>query len=328
VIWDECVIQIKFGKKGEKGITLQRLNSNRVDIPSQRASVKRRFGTAISDKTPSSEAAPVLAPTVPADSPLAETKNTASKVNKKPSALYQWLHGMVKSTINVGIMLTSVVGVGYMYDQAVGDRHVPVFHLNANPETKSGLPQNLDALLDQNTISRFGPILSSKRIVPENGKLTAEEGYRLLQPSLSIVRQVVPEIADWYAKMQQEGRLIYGPHERAERAYGADVYAAYDQIRGTLHIGSAFWDMTELDKAANMVHEFRHARQNMPKVISDRLGQALTFRLLSDECRIEDEAYLYQEAFYRALGRPASFDVQAYLQSRGLMPQGKEKFTP
>jgi hypothetical protein len=301
-----------------------------VAIP-QSVSVKHRFGNAQPIVTQAPSSVHVSSATVPENTNQSANQSanqTVSKPKKKSSALYRWLHGMVKSTINVGIMLSAVVGGGYMYDQAVGDRNVPVFQLNVSPETKSGLPKHLDALLDNNTTSRFQPGLSLKRMVPENGNMTAEQGYQYLQPSLSIVRQVVPEIADWYAKMQQEGRLIFGTHERAEKLYGADVYAAYDQIRGTLNIGPGFWDMTELDKAANLVHEFRHAKQNMPKVISDRLGQALTLRILSDECRIEDEAYLYQEAFYRALGRPASLDVQAYLQSRGLMPQGKEKFIP
>lgn len=312
------------------------LTVKRSIISSQIAFVNSRFGNATPLPLPANETS-IKASSIK-NAPPQNTHDSSNKVvdeqahqtkpKKKKSALAQWLHGMMKSTINVGIMLSAVVGGGYMYDQAVGDQNVPVFQTLIPKETKSGLPKHLDALLDTNTTSRFQPGLSLKRMVPENGKMAAEQGYQYLQPSLSIVRQVVPEIADWYATMQQDGRLVFGTHERAEKFYGADVYAAYDQIRGTLNIGPAFWDMSELDKAANLVHEFRHAKQNMPKVISDRLGQALTLRILSDECRIEDEAYLYQEAFYRALGRPASFDVQAYLQSRGLMPQGKEKFVP
>jgi hypothetical protein len=237
---------------------------------------------------------------VPEDA-LSLSKEAAAppKDDAPPSRLKR----LMKSAKNVLILLAATIGGGNLYDAAVGDGPLPQF----TPLAQSA--PHLVGKLKENTTARLA----------DQPTLSPDQVWQALQPSLDILQAVSPEIAQWVHTMHQENRLHANGMHLVSAYYQSEIYAGYDQVRDQLILGPAFWKLSNGHKAATLAHEFRHARQNYPKIVSDKLTQLITLRGHTDYCKVEDEAYLYQKNFYQALGID-SLEVDYYLHERGLNP--------
>lgn len=217
----------------------------------------------------------------------------------KPVGVRAFVAQTLRTARNTLVMLLALVGGGQVYDAAIGDGPLP----------------------QMKTLSRVDPDLHQQAFQNSTAALawgdrkgrTESEYWEALQPTLAILRTVSPEIATWVESQRASGKLSYDPP-----SVHIEPIAAYHPILRTLYINHEhFWGMKDGEKAAVLAHEYRHARQNIPKVTSSRLTQLLAGRFFEYPCQLEDEAHLYEKAMLEALGM-SSYSAEDYLSRRNL----------
>lgn len=116
--------------------------------------------------------------------------------------------------------------------------------------------------------------------------------WQALGPALAILGQVNPEVAAWVRRSHEDGKLQFA--NRATRGpTPVGQLAKYDALRGHLTITSGLFAENDGTIAAVLCHEFRHARQRMPKTML----YALSFLWIEggDPAIVENDALLYEQ---------------------------------
>jgi hypothetical protein len=174
-----------------------------------------------------------------------------------------------------------------LYDQAIGDGPLPPIN-------------NVSAVSKFRTLSQINSTLD---LPPA---LTSTEGWQALSQSRAMIVVLSPEIEEWLYDLKRKDKITYGKAPTTlsfyKKSAGTPIFAAYEPLGGKLYIGIDFWGLSNGEKAAILAHEYRHARQNWPKLISIRLMQGLWGGQLSDQSRLENEALDYERQARAALG--------------------------
>lgn len=185
------------------------------------------------------------------------------------------------------LTLLILLGACTLYDQAIGDGRLPRFNELASSSS-------ISALSRMNSTSAYAPM--------EN----LRTGWLAMAHSRELLTAISPEIVVWLYDLNQKNRIEYGKAPATLFLYGKSsdtpVMAAYEVLSGKLYIGSAFWALSDGEKAAVLAHEYRHTRQNWPKQISDRLAQLASGGQLRYQSRLEAEAFDYERQARAALG--------------------------
>lgn len=193
-------------------------------------------------------------------------------------------------------MTLALIGGGHVYDSVIGDGPMPKLNV-----IKRTAPSVAAKIYENNTAS-----LAFREATPE-------QYWQALQPTLEILDAVAPEIGNWVRDRHQAGKILYAMPGNAPD----DAIAGYQPMTRQLFLSNTFWRFSNGEKASTLAHEFRHSQQNIPKSIAVRMTQLITGDLLKYPSRIEDEAYMYQLEFYRAVGMNPS-DIRFYLDDRDL----------
>jgi len=182
--------------------------------------------------------------------------------------------------VKYGVLVLAMFGLVQLW-LATGDGPLPAFH-TLRPAT------NLDPLRTSHRQCVFAQTDPAAR-------------WQALQPPLAILAEVNPEVAAWVRQTHAVGRLQFA--QRATR--GPSLFgqlAKYDALRGQLTVTSGLFAENDGTIAAVLCHEYRHARQRMPKTIV----YALSYLWLDggDPAIVENDALLYeQEANLAIFGR-------------------------
>ncbi len=137
-----------------------------------------------------------------------------------------------------------------------------------------------------------------------------KELWIALQPTLNIVRTLSPEIAKWVEQQYREGRFLFDPSNAVGPVAGlqaSPVLRLLTGHSGELTLFRMFLALNDGEKAAALIHEFRHEKQfaqvgTMSKRILALLYSGQKF---SDEAYInvlEEEAFAYEKEALIALG--------------------------
>ncbi|MBY0449534.1 MAG: hypothetical protein K2X01_02775 [Cyanobacteria bacterium] len=216
------------------------------------------------------------------------------KPKQKP--FYRRISGFIARVV---ITYTTLIGGGEVYNHVVGDGALPRF--------SAFMPYEKDTLLENTTAGLSPEALK---------KLSAEEKWQALQPTLKILNALSPDIADWVKTQHRQGNLSYGPPTLTLNGNSKDLILASFTM-GSLKINTPFWQMPDGYKAATLVHEYRHSRQNWGKLLSV-FGTKLLTADFAYPSRIEDDAFLYEQEAIRAMGLPVSSGVEWYLRQQNL----------
>lgn len=213
----------------------------------------------------------------------------------------------LKTCKNVLQLLVLITGLGTIYNTGVGDGKLPEFR-----SLQQAAPALTKTVMGNSTAS-LSPTASQ------------EEYWRALQPTLTLLRAISPEIADWVNTLHAKDRVVCG-NPAGSNLYNVDsdmaLVGGYRIINGKLYLAQDFWRQADGDKVATLAHEYRHYRENIPTVISGMVAQLLSGQLFSKDGLIygserEDKAFLYTAKAYKALGMPST-SIDYYLTMRGL----------
>ncbi|WP_373532042.1 hypothetical protein [Vampirovibrio sp.] len=185
------------------------------------------------------------------------------------------------------LCLFVLLGACTFYDQIMGDGRLPAFN-------EVGHLPEIHTLVHTNSTLDFPHTQAPAR------------GWQALRQSRSLLSALSPEIAAWVYELRQNNRIVYNETPATLWLYSkpasTPMLAAYEGMSGKLYVGADFWHLSDGEKAAILAHEYRHARQNWPKQISVRLAQYLGGAQLSDQSRLEYEAFDYERQARAALG--------------------------
>ncbi len=222
------------------------------------------------------------------------------KPGRKPGFITRLLYG-ARTLLNIAVLLLALVGLTRLASELYGDGPLPRFR---------PLSQVAPGLVDQLAVNSVNtPVVTAAR----------EASWRKLQPTLVILEAISPEIATWLKELHQQDRIRYRLLRIQQWAFrDRDILVSYNGNYGTLHIGQSFWYLSDGNKAAYLAHEYRHFRQNRAKVLGELLTRTLSGKIMTYGNTLEDEAYLYQLAAYRAMSMdPAA--IRDYLRQRDLL---------
>lgn len=122
-----------------------------------------------------------------------------------------------------------------------------------------------------------------------------------LERPLALLDEVHPPVAAWVRAVEHQGRLRFANQLRAGHE-PVGCLAQYDHFRGTLTIAGGLFAEDDGTIATILCHEYRHARQRLPKTIV----YALSFVVMAqgDASIIENDAQLFErEAQLAIFGR-------------------------
>lgn len=180
-----------------------------------------------------------------------------------------------------------------------------------------GLCRLVDAALGPDVVPGFRPVDTgrARTLILMSGNLTRGFGARAdeldgdlywegLQGTVRLLELANPDVARWLLERHDRKRIVYNFRIPMDHPAYAGTLAFQSPVVPYLLLAPGFWEESDLDKAAVLVHEYRHSRQNFAKTMAERGWQLLTLKVLyaPDDNRLEDEAYLYQYGFYRAFG--------------------------
>lgn len=187
---------------------------------------------------------------------------------------------LLRKPFELLMLALAVVGLCHVLDYVIGDGALPGFRPGKIK------PAQLEA---------GHPMLKS------SGK---KDYLRALAAPIAILQATSPPIARWVTDLQKKDRIIYRFELPIDHPSYAGSLAFQSPLISYLLLSPGFWEQSDLDEAAILAHEYRHHRQNLFKLIAERASQVLSLRVIHDpdNNRLEDEAYLYQEKFYRAAG--------------------------
>ena len=203
--------------------------------------------------------------------------------------IIQFFRLALRQMMRVILLMALIIGFCTIYDEAVGDGSLPSFN------TLKTVSPAFAAQAAQNTTQTLQPNASEAK------------HWQALAPSRELLTALSPEIAAWLYDLRQKNRIVF--HEPSENltavfhsAAETQVIAAYRHLDGKLYLGQAFWQLSDGQKAAVLTHEYRHARQNLPKRISRQLAQIASGGWLHYQSPIEEEAFAYERQAQAALG--------------------------
>jgi len=173
--------------------------------------------------------------------------------------------------LKYGVAVLAMFGLLQLW-QAVGDGPIPTFQCMS-------AAAGLDPLRTSHPQCVFWERDDSTR-------------WRALTPALAIVSEVSPEVAAWVRQTRRDGKLHFAQRVKAG-AHPVSQLAQYDALRGRLTIASGLFAENDGTIAAVLCHEYRHARQRMPKTVV----YALSFLWMDggDPALIENDALLYEQ---------------------------------
>ncbi len=116
--------------------------------------------------------------------------------------------------------------------------------------------------------------------------------WQALGPALAILSEVNPAVADWVRRTREAGKLQFA-NRATQGPSPIGQLAKYDALRGHLTITSGLFAENDGTIAAVLCHEFRHARQRMPKT----MVYTLSFLWIEggDPAIVENDALLYEQ---------------------------------
>lgn len=197
------------------------------------------------------------------------------------------LSGMFSLCKRLILTLLILLGACTLYDQAIGDGRLP-------------------RLNDLSGISSFSAQARSNTTLNSLENPAIQPGWNHLAASRELLTAVSPEIAAWLYTLHEQNRIVYGSPLHLSAFYGktseTPVLAAYEKLGGKLYIGNDFWVLNDGEKAAILAHEFRHSRQNWPKVLSHRLAQLIGGGQFHYQSSLEAEAFAYERQVRSAFG--------------------------
>ena len=141
--------------------------------------------------------------------------------------------------------------------------------------------------------------------------VSAEAKWQGLQPALAVLDQILPEVSAWVRDRQAQQLLVFD----GEGAGLEHAIAAYQPSTKKLFVNEYYWGMNTGNQAAVLAHEFRHSKQNFPKLIAVTVGQLVTGGVFKYPSLIEDEAFQYQSRYLKAIGLKPT-EIEYYLQER------------
>lgn len=210
-----------------------------------------------------------------------------------PAPSFHRLSHLVGKALNqvlrVILLMALIIGFCTIYDEAIGDGTLPTFNVikSASPAFTAQAMRNTTQALQPNASDAIQ--------------------WQAMAPSRELLTALSPEIAAWLYELQAQNRLVFHePAESLNAVFNASaetrVIAAYRHLDGKLYLGQAFWQLSDGQKVAVLAHEYRHARQNLPKRISRQLAQIAGGGRLHYQSMIEDEAFAYERQAQAALG--------------------------
>lgn len=210
---------------------------------------------------------------------------------------------LAKPMLNIVVLLLAMVGLAHVLDYASGDGSLPRFRSLRDSAS------HLQGRLYRNR---------SLKLARQEVSISTADGWQAMQPAFFLVRAIAPEIADWLNRMHTRNRIVYRLLPLQRHFFSRQIYLSSNVNWGVLNVGPAFWNLRDGDKAAFLIHEYRHFRQNRPKVIASLTAEVLSGTLPEYGSVLEDEAFLYQNEAYRALGMPNGL-IRPYLRRRNLL---------
>jgi len=205
------------------------------------------------------------------------------------------------------LLMLLVIAVSFVIGETIGDGDLPEFYSMPVEKLADPVTQNTTAHLAQSKLPR-----------------RHEESWMALYHTLRILETASPEISDWVRDRNNKNLLILDFNIPVDHPSYSTTYAFQSVLTGHLLLSSHFWRLTDIEKAGVLVHEYRHSRQNFFKVMAGRAWQVLSIKglLNPDESVLEDEAYLYQSEFYKAIGYRAPA-IEAWLKHRGILKKNE-----
>lgn len=201
------------------------------------------------------------------------------------------------------ILLLIFIGMGTVYNEAVGDGRMPSLH------PVPAAAKTLHRAVDLNTTASL-PVTAPNEV-----------RWQAMTSSRRLLGVVSPEISRWLDRLHAEDRIVYGdppdPMLMYDRPDDTSLLGAYRHFNGKLYLGRDFWDVSDGEKVCVLVHEYRHSRQNMPKQLASQLSRLLVGKASEYASPTEDEAFQYESRAYKALGLSSEL-IDPYLKARSL----------
>jgi uncharacterized cupin superfamily protein len=248
---------------------------------------------------------PTHSPETRRDTPVTQLRQdtTHQQASATPAKKPSRVNALFNSAKNCTVLFLAFFGGAWLYDKGVGDGPLPRFQ-----DISTTAPE-LIPRLELNTTQHL-PLES----------LTLPQAWEALQPTLAILEATAPEIADWVYQQYRDGNIRLAKTSRLNGQFDPHFKADMDYhfLSGKITLTETMWGSSDAVKAGMLVHEYRHARQNPVKFISESLSDALTGRHRRYTSRIEDEAFLYEHFFLRSLGVDPSEDFEIYFYRKAM----------
>jgi hypothetical protein len=179
--------------------------------------------------------------------------------------------------LRYSIIILAIFGILSILD-AHGDGRIPVF-LSLLPT--SGINPNRASSL-QCTVEGT----------------TAKARWQGLAASLKILEEVNPEIARWIREKYTAGMIVFSDADFQSNDK-CNALAKFDVLNGKLTINRQLFAEHDGNIAAILAHEFRHSRQNYPKLF--RYALSFLFAKGGDSSIIENDAEIYEREAKNAI---------------------------
>jgi hypothetical protein len=195
-----------------------------------------------------------------------------------------WFRRLAEDTRNLpryslkyGVVVLALFGAVQVW-QAVGDGPLELFR-----------PLDSAAGLDPLRVSAARCVLAQ----------TGDESRRAaLEPALAILDEVHPDAADWVRDRDRRGKLCFTNSLRIGQEQ-AQHLAKYDAFTHRLTIGRGLFAENDGTIATILCHEYRHARQRLPKTIVYALSFLWARR--GDSTLVENDALLFEKEAQEAV---------------------------
>lgn len=193
-------------------------------------------------------------------------------------AIPSWMTQLVDDSRNApryclkyGVVVLALFGLTQVW-QAGGDGPIPVFRVLSPLADLDPLHVSAPACIFAGTDA------GTRRVA--------------LARALAILDEVHPDVAGWYRDTDRRGKLLFTDSWKMGRD-GPNCLARYDAFRGVLTIGAGIFSENDGAIATILCHEYRHARQRIPKTIVYALSFVWTRQ--GDPAIIENDALLFEK---------------------------------
>ena len=173
--------------------------------------------------------------------------------------------------LKYGLVVLALFGLMQVW-QAGGDGPISAFRT---------LPARAD--LDPLHVSAPGCMLARTEAGPRRAALAG---------ALTLLDEVHPDVAGWLRDTDRQGKLRFADSWKMSQD-GASCLAKYDAYRGFLTINAGIFSENDGVIATILCHEYRHARQRLPKTIIYALSFVWTRG--GDPAIVENDALLFEK---------------------------------